>query len=107
MVDKYTMSEKWEYVAIRNAVGVFDSSPLYKYRIAGPDAERFLAGGNGAEATKIYDEVRKADVPKQNVLEATRGAILARQAGVADLERVAGIGTALARTLYDHLHPGA
>ncbi len=29
------------------------------------------------------------------------------RAGVADLERVAGVGTALARTLYDHLHPGA
>ena len=29
---------------MRNAVGVFDTSPLYKYRIHGPDAERFLAG---------------------------------------------------------------
>ena len=44
VVDKYQMAEKWEYVAVRNAVGVFDSSPLYKYRITGPDAEAFLAG---------------------------------------------------------------
>jgi aminomethyltransferase len=44
VVDKYQMAEKWEYVAIRNAVGVFDSSPLYKYRITGPDSERFLGG---------------------------------------------------------------
>ena len=44
VVDKYQMSEKWEYTAIRNGVGVFDSSPLYKYRITGPDAERYLAG---------------------------------------------------------------
>lgn len=44
VVDKYQMSEKWEYVAIRNAAAAFDSSPLYKYRVAGPDAERFLAG---------------------------------------------------------------
>jgi aminomethyltransferase len=29
---------------VRNAVGVFDTSPLFKYRIQGPDAERFLAG---------------------------------------------------------------
>ena len=28
-------------------------------------------------------------------------------AGVADFEQVAGIGTALARNIYDHLHPGA
>ncbi|MFN0020122.1 MAG: HEAT repeat domain-containing protein [Pirellulaceae bacterium] len=41
-------------------------------------AERFLADGNGAEATKIYDEVRKAEVPHQRIVEATRGAILAR-----------------------------
>ncbi len=41
-------------------------------------AERFLAAGNAAEATKLYDEVRKAEVPRQRMLEATRGAILAR-----------------------------
>jgi aminomethyltransferase len=38
------MSEKFEYVAVRNAVGIFDTSPLYKYRFSGPDAESFLAG---------------------------------------------------------------
>ena len=42
--DRYTMSDKFEYFAVRNAAGVFDSSPLYKYRITGPDAERFLSG---------------------------------------------------------------
>ncbi len=41
---RYQMSEKFEYFAIRNSAGLFDTSPLYKYRIAGPDAERFLAG---------------------------------------------------------------
>jgi aminomethyltransferase len=44
VVEKYQMAEKWEYMAVRNAAGVFDSSPLYKYRITGPDAERYLAG---------------------------------------------------------------
>jgi hypothetical protein len=29
------------------------------------------------------------------------------RAGVADFEKVTGIGAALARSLYDHLHPGA
>jgi HEAT repeat protein len=42
-------------------------------------AERFLAEGNAALATQIYDEVRVADVPKQRIVEATRGAILARK----------------------------
>lgn len=41
-------------------------------------AEQYLAAGNGSEAAKVYDEVRKADVPRQRMLEATRGAILAR-----------------------------
>jgi aminomethyltransferase len=41
---RYQMSEKFEYFAIRNVAGLFDTSPLYKYRISGPDAERFLAG---------------------------------------------------------------
>jgi aminomethyltransferase len=42
--DRYQMSDKMEYFAVRNAAGLFDSSPLYKYRIAGKDAEAFLAG---------------------------------------------------------------
>jgi aminomethyltransferase len=41
---RYTDAPKHEYFAVRNAVGVFDTSPLFKYRIHGPDAERFLAG---------------------------------------------------------------
>jgi aminomethyltransferase len=44
VVDKYQMAEKFEYQAIRNAAGAFDTSPLYKYRVHGRDAERFLAG---------------------------------------------------------------
>ena len=42
--DRYQMSDKFEYFAVRNSAGVFDTSPLYKYRIHGRDAERFLAG---------------------------------------------------------------
>jgi aminomethyltransferase len=41
---KYQISEKFEYFAIRNSAGLFDSSPLFKYRIRGPDAERLLSG---------------------------------------------------------------
>lgn len=42
-------------------------------------AERLLSAGQRAEAAALYDELRQADVPKQKKLEATRGAILARQ----------------------------
>ena len=41
---RYQMSDKFEYFAVRNAAGDIDSTPLYKYRIHGPDAERFLSG---------------------------------------------------------------
>jgi HEAT repeat protein len=42
-------------------------------------AERLMTEGKTNEAVEIYDEVRRADVPKQKILEATRGAILARK----------------------------
>jgi aminomethyltransferase len=41
---RYQISDKFEYFAVRNSAGIFDSSPLFKYRIHGRDAERFLAG---------------------------------------------------------------
>ena len=41
-------------------------------------AERRIAEGNSAAAVEIYDEIRGADVPVQRIIEATRGAILAR-----------------------------
>ena len=44
VADRYQLSDKAEYFAVRTAAGVFDTSPLYKYRITGRDAEAFLAG---------------------------------------------------------------
>ena len=41
---RYSHASKHEYFAVRNSVGVFDTSPLYKYWIRGKDAEAFLAG---------------------------------------------------------------
>jgi HEAT repeat protein len=48
-------------------------------------AERRLAAGKAAQAATIYDLVRKADLPKQRIREATRGAILARKTTAAPL----------------------
>ena len=41
-------------------------------------AERYFSEGKSAEAVAIYDEVRNSDVSMQRIIEATRGAILAR-----------------------------
>jgi HEAT repeat protein len=43
-------------------------------------AEKQLAAGKADAAAALYDEVRKAEVPNQRIIEATRGAILARKA---------------------------
>ncbi len=44
-------------------------------------AERLHLEGKSDAATQIYDEIRNADVPLQRIIEATRGAILARNQG--------------------------
>ena len=41
---KYQHSATVEYFAVRDAVGIFDTSPLFKYRISGPEATQFLGG---------------------------------------------------------------
>lgn len=38
----YQPSHEVEYYAIRNAAGLLDVSPLFKYEISGPDAERLV-----------------------------------------------------------------
>ncbi len=43
-------------------------------------AEKLLADKKAEDAAKLYDAVRKADVPKYRIAEGTRGAILARGA---------------------------
>ena len=39
---RYQYSETEEYYAVRNSVAVLDTTPLYKYRIKGPDAQALL-----------------------------------------------------------------
>lgn len=67
--------------ALGNARDGARSSVAYGYLLC---AEKALAQGNSSEAVRIYDAIRQtSSLPKQRVLEATRGAILARgQAGV-------------------------
>ena len=74
-------------------------------------AEQFMKDEKFAAATKLYDAVRQAPVPRQAMLEATRGAILARRsAGIpllleqlraSDKARF-GLGLRVARELPGH-----
>jgi aminomethyltransferase len=42
VASSYDLSHEREYHAIRGAAALFDVSPLYKYRVRGPDAARLL-----------------------------------------------------------------
>jgi aminomethyltransferase len=51
----YADSHDIEYNAIREAAALIDVSPLYKYRVSGPDAERLVDRVITRDATKIKD----------------------------------------------------
>jgi excinuclease ABC subunit C len=76
------------------------------------EAHRFAISGHRRRRARRYNESVLETIP--GLGPAKRRALLRHfgglqgilRAGAADFEKVAGIGAALARTLYDHLHPG-
>jgi excinuclease ABC subunit C len=76
------------------------------------EAHRFAIAGHRRRRARRFNESILETVP--GLGPAKRRALLRHfgglqgviKAGVADLERVEGIGATLARSLYDHLHPG-
>ena len=77
------------------------------------EAHRFAITGHRRKRARRYNESVLEAVP--GLGPAKRRALLTHfgglqgvmRAGMADLTEVAGIGAALARTVYDHLHPGS
>ncbi|HEY4772611.1 MAG TPA: excinuclease ABC subunit UvrC [Steroidobacteraceae bacterium] len=76
------------------------------------EAHRFAISGHRRRRARRYNESILETVP--GLGPAKRRALLRHfgglqgilRAGAADFEEVSGIGAALARSLYDHLHPG-
>ncbi len=76
------------------------------------EAHRFAIAGHRRKRQRRFNESVLESIP--GLGPAKRRALLRHfgglqgvlKAGVAELERVDGMGTTLARTLYDHLHPG-
>ena len=76
------------------------------------EAHRFAISGHRRRRARRYSESILETVP--GLGPAKRRALLRHfgglqgilRAGTADFEEVAGIGAALAKSLYDHLHPG-
>jgi aminomethyltransferase len=58
VASSYELSHEREYHAIRSAAALLDVSPLYKYRVAGPDADRLL----DRIATRDVRRMRTGDV---------------------------------------------
>ena len=76
------------------------------------EAHRFAISGHRRRRARRYNESVLETVP--GLGPAKRRALLRHfgglqgvlRAGTADFEQVTGIGAALAKSLYDHLHPG-
>jgi excinuclease ABC subunit C len=77
------------------------------------EAHRFAITGHRRRRARRYQESVLEVVPglgpakRRALLKHFGGLPEIMRAGVADLTQVKGIGTALARSLYDHLHPGS
>ena len=90
-----------------------DSQALRVIQRIRDEAHRFAITGHRKRRARRHNESVLETVP--GLGPAKRRALLRHfggmqgllRAGVTDFEAVSGIGTTLARTLYDHLHPGA
>jgi excinuclease ABC subunit C len=77
------------------------------------EAHRFAITGHRRRRARRYNESVLEVVPglgpakRRALLRHFGGLQGVMRAGVADLTQVAGIGATLARSLYDHLHPGS
>jgi excinuclease ABC subunit C len=77
------------------------------------EAHRFAITGHRRKRARRYNESILEVVPglgparRRALLKHFGGLPEVMRAGVADLTQVKGIGAALARSLYDHLHPGS
>jgi excinuclease ABC subunit C len=90
-----------------------DSQGLRVVQRIRDEAHRFAITGHRKRRARRHNESVLETIP--GLGPAKRRALLRHfggmqglmRAGIVDLESVSGIGTTLARTLYDHLHPGA
>ena len=77
------------------------------------EAHRFAITGHRRRRARRYSESVLETIPglgpakRRALLKHFGGLQGVLRAGMAEFEQVEGIGAALARTLYDHLHPGA
>lgn len=90
-----------------------DSPALHFVQRVRDEAHRFAITGHRRRRARRYRESILETVPglgptrRRALLTHFGGLQGVIRASVADLEKVAGVGAAMARSIYDHLHPGA
>jgi excinuclease ABC subunit C len=90
-----------------------DSAALHFIQRVRDEAHRFAITGHRRRRARRYRESVLEAVPglgpsrRRALLTHFGGLQGVMRAGVADLEKVAGVGASMARSIYDHLHPGA
>ena len=90
-----------------------DSPALRVIQRIRDEAHRFAITGHRKRRARRHNESVLESVPglgpakRRALLKHFGGMQGLMRAGVSDFEGVSGIGATLARTLYDHLHPGA
>jgi excinuclease ABC subunit C len=90
-----------------------DSAALHFIQRVRDEAHRFAITGHRRRRARRYRESILETVPglgparRRAVLTHFGGLQGVMRAGVVDIEKVNGVGAAMARSIYDHLHPGA
>lgn len=90
-----------------------DSAALHFIQRVRDEAHRFAITGHRRRRARRYRESILETVPglgpsrRRAILTHFGGLQGVMRAAVGDLEKVTGVGAAMARSIYDHLHPGA
>jgi excinuclease ABC subunit C len=89
-----------------------DSAALHFIQRVRDEAHRFAITGHRRRRARRYRESILETIPglgparRRSLLTHFGGLQGVLRAGVSDLEKVSGVGGAMARSIYEHLHPG-
>ena len=89
-----------------------DSAALHFIQRVRDEAHRFAITGHRRRRARRYRESILETIPglgparRRSLLTHFGGLQGVLRAGVTDLEKVSGVGSAMARSIYEHLHPG-
>jgi excinuclease ABC subunit C len=112
-VDRRPGQERLHLAGEHSPIGLEpDSAALHFIQRVRDEAHRFAITGHRRRRARRYRESILETIPglgparRRSLLTHFGGLQGVLRAGVSDLEKVGGVGGALARSIYEHLHPG-